>query len=158
MLPGPKNVEEPEKELRFTRSAQAQTFYICASLLLVSSVTFIAIAYVEGPISYWMACIPILLALPLLYIGYRCNRYAYILLTPLGVEIFPFRKARENLQVIYWSQIDQAEVKDDHLFLHFDKEQTGGVVATLKPILPHRRLLMKQAIEGVMANRLKEEN
>ena len=158
MLPGPKKVAEPEKELRFTRSAQAQTFYLLASLLLISSVTFIAVALTpEPPVPLWSAIVPAVFALPLLWIGVRCNRYAYIILTPLGVEIFPFFKARENLQVIYWSEIDLAEIKDKNLYLHYNKEQTAGLVAALSPILQKSHPLLERAIEGVMANRLPEE-
>lgn len=154
MLPGPKKVAEPEKELRFTRSAQAQTFYLLASVMLISSVTFIAIALTpEPPLPLWSALIPLALSLPLLWVGIRCNRYAYILLTPLGVEIFPFFKARQNLQVIYWSQIDHAEIKEKNLYLHYNKEQTAGLVAALSPILLKRQILLQHAIEGVMAKR-----
>ena len=77
------------------------------------------------------------------------------ILSPLGVEIFPFFKARENLQIIYWSQVADAEVKDGQLFLHFTEEKKSGVVASLSPIPEVRRLLLEKAVVGVMEKRNK---
>ena len=84
-------------------------------------------------------------------LAFRCARHAYIILTPLGIEIFPFFNSRENLQVLYWSQIADSELNDrNELVIHFNEEQTSGVVASLAPITPSRRILLERAIKGRM--------
>jgi len=88
-----------------------------------------------------------------LRLGVRCTRHAYLILSPLGVEIFPFFKARENLQVIYWSQVADAEVEDGELRLHFTEEKKSGVIVSLAPISKARRVFLKKAVTGVMKNR-----
>lgn len=160
MHPGPKDVTEPHKELRFTRSAQATLFSILGAICAGTSVVLILINFLlndshlalkDPLVSWWWVLLPLPAALLLARLSLRCARHAYIILTPLGVEIFPFFNARENLQVLYWSQIADAEVNDrNQLVIHFNEEQTAGVVASLSPILPARRKLLAHAIEGRM--------
>ena len=156
MLPGPKTVEEPHKELRFTRGAQGARFASIAALLGGTAVVLLLLnALPRDPIvPWWSALLPLPLALLLGRLAYRCVRHAYILLTPLGIEIFPFFNPRQNLQVLYWSEIADAEV-DEHeqLVIHFDAEHTKGVVASLAPVLRNRRPLLKRAIDGRISER-----
>ncbi len=157
---GPKAIAEPEKELRFTRAAQAGLFYAAGVVVFaVSMAVFILSTQdwgMDEPVLagwVWM-CVPgLLLSYVMLRLGMRCTRHAYIILSPLGVEIFPFFKARENLQIIYWSQVADAEVTEGNLVLHFTEEKNSGVVASLKPIPKARRALLEKAVLGVMKNR-----
>ena len=101
---------------------------------------------------YWLwLCAPLLLGCFVFFrLALRCTRHAFIILSPLGVEIFPFFKARENLQVVYWSQVADAEVREDKLFLHFTEEKKSGVIVSLKPIPSEKRQLLETAVRGVM--------
>lgn len=161
VLPGgPKGVAEPEKELRFTRAAQAPVFYALAVLVFAATMAVFILSTQDwgmgGPmLAGWLwLCLPgLLLCYALLRLGLHCTRHAYIILNPLGVEIFPFFKARQNLQVIYWSQVAAAEVRADKLLLHFTEKKTAGVIASLKPIPRLRRPLLEKAVLGVMAKR-----
>ena len=160
MLPGPKPVEEPHKELRFTRAGQAMQFAILGAVLGGASIAMLLLNLIPSDpiLAWWWPFVPLPFAALLFHLAYRCVRHAYIILTPLGIEIFPFFKARENLQVFYWSQIADAEVNlRDQLVLHFNQERTSGVVASLAPIPSRRRDLLAHAIDGRMDERDAEE-
>jgi hypothetical protein len=157
MLPGPKSVAEPHKELRFTRSGQGRRLFLAAAALSTLSIFLLAAAFTPGlEFPLWWSLLPLLPAVGLFYLAYRCVRFAYLLLTPLGVEIFPLTKARQNLQVLYWSEIAHAEIDPQQSFLtlHFNEEQTSGIKASLRPIAKAQRPLLARAIEGRMAERL----
>jgi len=149
---GPKSVAEPEKELRFTRAHQGTQFLVVTAISIGAGVTFIATAFApESPEYIWVWSIPFFIAAFFFFrLALRCTRHAYILLTPLGIEIFPFFKPRENLQVVYWSQIKGVDIDEGTLTLHFNEEQTAGIKASLKPISKERRTLLKQAIDGTV--------
>jgi hypothetical protein len=158
MLPGPKAVAEPHKELRFTRSAQGRLFVLLGATCVTIAI-FLAAASATAGLEFplWWAAAPLVPALPCFLLAFHCVRHAYLILTPLGVELFPFVNPRRNLQVLYWSEIDHAEVSDDQrtLTIHYNKERTAGLQATLTPILPAKRPLLARAIEGRMAERAK---
>lgn len=159
---GPKTIAEPEKELRFTRAAQAPLFFGFSALFVAVAMGMFILSTqdwgMKAPLldGWWWVCFPLLLiAYWMLRLGLRCTQNAYIILSPLGVEIFPFFKARENLQVIYWTQVADAEFTPDakNLVLHFTEEKKSGVIASLKPIPSMRRHLLEEAVLGVMEKR-----
>lgn len=150
-----KALAEPEKELRFTRSAQAQQFALLAAFCIAASVCTFFCAYLNwGPQDYtlknywWVSLLPLIPAFFFLRLAFRCVKHAYIILSPLGIEVFPFYKPEKNLQVIYWAQIHHATFQDEKMFLHFNKERSGGIVTTLRPIRKQRWPLLQQAVEG----------
>lgn len=159
---GPKKVAEPEKELRFTRGAQARVFYMVSVVIFAASTAVFILSTQDWGMKppllkgwVWL-CIPgLLLTYLLLRIGLRCTRHAYLILSPLGVEIFPFWKPEKNLQILYWSEVADAEVSSDtnELILHFTEEKKSGVVVSLKPIPAARRHLLARAVTGVMEGR-----
>ena len=165
---GPKSIAEPEKELRFTRAAQAPLFFaVSVIFFVVSMAVFILLTQdwgMSGPLLVgWIWALLCALGLLFCYafvrLGLRCTRHAYIILSPLGVEIFPFFKANKNLQIIYWSQVADAEFSPDakNLMLHFTEEKKSGVIASLRPIPERRRHLLEEAVLGVMENRQTEQ-
>lgn len=159
---GPKSIAEPEKELRFTRAAQARVFFACAAVVFAATVAVFILAtqdwgMEEPPLKgwWWLSVVGLVFCYIMFRLALRCTRHAYIILSPLGVEIFPFFKAKDNLQVIYWSQVADAEFTDDakNLVLHFTEEKKSGIVASLKPIPANRRHLLEEAVLGVMEKR-----
>lgn len=157
---GPKVIAEPEKELRFTRARQARLFYGLAVLCLALSMAVLMLAIQDWGMAapllqawWWLSMPGLLLCWWLFRLGLRCTRHAYIILSPLGVEIFPFFRAAQNLQVIHWEEVVDAEVKDGQLFLHFTAEKSSGVIASLKPIAMAQRALLEKAVAGVMTKR-----
>ncbi|MGJ8678175.1 MAG: hypothetical protein ACSHX0_11705 [Akkermansiaceae bacterium] len=157
---GPKAIAEPEKELRFTRSVQAYVFFIISVISFATAMAFFILSTqdwgMDGPLlpGWWWVCIPtLLITLISIRLGIRCVRHAYIILSPLGLEIFPFLKAEKNLQLIYWGEIHDAEVHEKKLTIHFTEEKTSGIVASLSPIPKTGRVLLQKAIRGVLENR-----
>lgn len=159
---GPRAVAEPEKELRFTRAAQAPLFFALAVVAFAGFVAVFILSTQDWGMSepllagWWWLCVPLLLiCYGMFRVGMRCVRHAYIILSPLGVEIFPFLSPRKNLQVIYWSQVADAELTPGarQLVIHFNEEKKSGVIASLKPIPEQHRYLLEEAVLGVMEKR-----
>lgn len=153
-MAAPKQVAEPHKELRFTRAGQAQGFIVIAAVsfaffLLIGLTWFIG----HPSLRWWMAVPFLILAGILTKVAAHCARHAYLILTPLGVEIFPLIKPRENLNLVYWSQIQTVEFDEEltALKIHFNEKQTAGVILSLKPVLTKKRPLLKKALEGRLA-------
>lgn len=154
--PGPKAITEPHKELRFTRGAQGSLFALLGATGLGASVAMLLLNVIpKDPIlSWWAPLVPLPPALLCLRVALHCVRHAYLILTPLGIEIFPFFRARRNLRLLHWSEITAAEINSrKELVLHFNEEKTSGVVASLAPLLPSRRILLERAIAGRMKQR-----
>lgn len=159
---GPKSIAEPEKELRFTRAAQGQMFFACAVVVFAAAMGVFILSTQDWGIEapplkgwWWLSVVGIMLCGILFRLGLRCIRHAYIILSPLGVELFPFFKAKDNLQVIYWSQVADADFTHGakRLVLHFTEEKKSGVVVSLRPIPVRSRHLLEEAILGVMEKR-----
>lgn len=152
-----KTVAEPEKEIRFTRSSQATTFFFLGVICTMICIGTLFNEYINwGPwhadfkAYWWLSLIALIPAAIFFRIGIHCIRHAYIILTPLGVEIFPLWKPQKNLQVIFWSDIDHADFRHHTMTLHYNKEETGGVVVSLKPIGKLNYPLIQKAITGRM--------
>jgi hypothetical protein len=150
-------VAEPQKELRFTRAGQAVGFWIAAAALIMAGLVFFLLTPYradtpELPHPAW-GLLPIALAALLIRLAWRCTKHAYILLSPIGVEVFPLFRPASTMQVIPWQQIDSAEIGGSRLTLHFTAEKTSGIHLSLSPIAKDRRELLAKAIQGRMTTR-----
>ncbi len=150
----PQKIAVPERELRFTRNQQAIAFYIGASFLISVSIVLCATAFSEAPPLHWAwSLLPLPFAAVCLKTALFCSRHAYLILSPIGVEVFPFRKAQKEMQVVQWGEIDDIETKSNQLLLHFNPKKTAGMVITLRPLRPAQRNLLQSALLGVMQQR-----
>lgn len=147
-------VAAPEKEIRFTRARQAQPWLISGALALFSVLLWLTAVLLPVPygapelIQYWYFILPLVALACVCYkLAIHCIKHAYLIFTPLGVEIFPFRKPEKNLNVIYWQEIDSIEIRDSNLYIHFNKEKTAGSVVSLKPIKKTRLTYLNQLVE-----------
>jgi hypothetical protein len=116
-------VAEPHRELRFTRAGQATGFWIAGAVLVMAALVFFLLAPHRGenprlPHPAW-GFVPLALAALSIRVAWRCTKHAYILLSPIGVEVFPFFRPEAGMQVIPWAQITGAEVDASRLTLHF---------------------------------------
>ncbi|NNC89790.1 MAG: hypothetical protein HKN82_15140 [Akkermansiaceae bacterium] len=156
-MPSPKPLAEPHKELRFTRAGQGHLFFVLGAAAAGLAVILAFFAFLpERPLlPRWAFLLPLPVAALFFRIGLRCVRHAYLIFTPLGVEIFPFFNPRDKMQVIYWSEIAHAEVDPARtkLILHYDADRTSGLVASLRPVPRTRRNLIHATVDGVMARR-----
>ncbi len=157
-------VLEPSKELRFARTMQAVIFAVLAAVLLAMGVTLLLITYTVHNSQWGLAELPFplwFLALPWLPIGLcvwmsiHCMRHPFLIFSPIGIEIFPLWRPIKNFNLVEWGRVADVEVNDHTLTLHYNKEQTGGVVLALAPLSKKSRILLKQAVMGVMDQRNK---
>jgi len=152
MTPKPPKVQSPEKELRFTRSGQAVGFWVCAAVCGSVAVTLLACAVYRNinpdlPHPAW-ALLPVALSFFLIRQAMRMTRHAYLILTPLGIEVFPFFKPEDDMRLITWQEISAAEVTADlkRLTLHHDQAKSSGIHLSLLPIRKDRRSLLAKAV------------
>lgn len=147
-------IQSPEKELRFTRSGQAGLFWIIAAVSASVGITLLATSIYRDinpdlPHPAW-AAVPWILALVMARVAVRLTRHAYLILTPLGIEIFPFFRPASGMRLVIWQEVNHAEVdeKFTRLTLHHDPEKTSGIHLSLTPIRAERRTLLAKAVLG----------
>lgn len=147
-------VQSPEKELRFTRSGQAVIFWVAAAVLAAVAITLLATSVYRDinpqlPHPVW-AALPAVLALVSLKLAVQLTRHAYLILTPLGVEIFPFFRPSDGMRLVVWQEIDSAEANPQNtlLTLHHDAAKTSGIHLSLRPVRADRRDLLVKAVLG----------
>ncbi len=147
-------IQSPEKELRFTRSGQAAAFWVLAAVFAAGAITLLATAIYRDinprlPHPAW-ALLPLALAAMMVRIAIRLTRHAYLILTPLGIEIFPFFRPAEGMRLVTWQEVAAAEVNErvTLLTLHHDLEKSSGIHLSLKPIRVDRRSLLAKAVIG----------
>ncbi len=147
-------IQSPEKELRFTRSGQASHFWVASAVLTSVSITLLATSIYRDinphlPHPAW-ALVPLILAAVMGRLAVGMTRHAYLILTPLGIEIFPFFRPAEGMRLVLWQEVDHAEVDENasHLTLHHDAGKTSGIHLSLTPIRADRRTLLAKAVLG----------
>lgn len=150
----PEKVQSPEKELRFTRSGQAVGFWIASAVMVASAVTILASSIYRYdvpklPHPAW-ALLPLALAWLSARVAFRMTKHAYLIFTPLGVEIFPLFRPESSMRLVLWQEIQAAETDEalTRLTLHHDAEKTSGIHLSLSPIRKDRRVLLAKAISG----------
>lgn len=144
----------PEKELRFTRSGQAVVFWLSAAVIGAIAVTLIATSSYRDvnprlPHPAW-TLLPLACAVVLFRLAWRLTRHAYLILTPLGIEVFPFFRPGNGMQWVAWQEIASVEVNAarTRLTLHHDAAKTSGIHLSLRPIRADRRELLIKAVAG----------
>jgi hypothetical protein len=152
-------VQSPEKELRFTRSGQAALFWMLSAVAAAAAVTLTATSIYRDvnpdlPHPAW-ALLPLGIALVAARLAVKLTRHAYLILTPLGIEIFPFFRPAAGMRMIIWQEVDSAEVNAARtlLTLHHDAAKTSGIHLSLRPLRKDRRELLVKAVVGRVAAR-----
>lgn len=147
-------IQAPEKELRFTRSGQATLFWLAAAVSAAVAITLLATAFYRDinpdlPHPGW-AMVPLVFAALMVHTAVFLTRHAYLILTPLGIEIFPFFRPASGMALITWQEIDHAEVNDGttRLTLHRNAEKSSGIHLSMTPIRTDRRTLLAKAVLG----------
>ena len=153
----PRKITEPEKELRFTRARQALTFILLggAFLCIASWIWFSDFFVNESADSVNLLRIIIILllfsfSLICFWVAINCARHAFLILTPLGIELFPFWFPSKNLRVLYWTEIDNVIVTESMKTLEIHCHGGNKVFIALAPITVDRLPYLKRAIEGRM--------
>lgn len=151
-------IQSPEKELRFTRSGQAILFLISSAVLTAVGITMLATAIYRDfglELHQVWSLVPFAFAAFMAHTAVSLTRHAYLILTPLGIEIFPFFRPASGMQLITWQEIDHAEVdeKTTRLTLHHDAGKSSGIHLSLTPIRADRRTLLAKAVIGRVSPR-----
>jgi hypothetical protein len=148
------SLQSPEKELRFTRSGQAAAFWLAAAICAAIAITLLATSIYRDinpqlPHPAW-AALPAALAALLARLAIRLTRHAYLILSPLGIEIFPFFRPSDGMRLVAWQELDSAEMNAQatRLTLHHNPEKSSGIHLSLRPIRADRRCLLAKAIIG----------
>lgn len=147
-------IQSPEKELRFTRSGQAGLFWLAAAVLAAVAITLLACSIYRGsnpelPHPVW-SILPLAFAAFMARSAIQLTRHAYLILTPLGIEIFPFFRPATGMQLVMWQEINHAEINpaQTRLTLHHDAAESSGIHLALTPIQANRRSLLAKAVLG----------
>lgn len=147
-------IQSPEKELRFTRSGQAAVFWLFSAVCAAAAVTLTVTSTYRDvnpdlPHPAW-AAVPMVLALLAARVAVNLTRHAYLILTPLGIEIFPFFRPSQGMRLVVWQEVDSAEVNPAQtlLTLHHDVAKTSGIHLSLRPVRKDRRGLLASAVVG----------
>jgi len=153
-----RELERPQEELRFTRAAQGARWMLAGAVFFCASGALVWLRFVpwhaDGTAALpglsfpWIAA-PLLPALFCWWVGVYCISHACLILSPVGVEIFPLLFPERGLRVVMWQEIRDARIEHGRLWL--DLEEGRGVVVSLRPIRPARLELLWHAIEGRMA-------
>lgn len=145
-------VAEPQKELRFTRARQAVGFCLLGAVAVGVGVTVAATGYYRDinpavPHAAWSAPCFIFGAASF-WLARHLTRHAYLILTPLGLEIFPFFRPSKGMQMVLWQEIASADADEKWLTLHFNDEKTAGMHLSLGPVRRKLRSLLAKAVLG----------
>lgn len=147
----------PAKELRFTRSGQAVWFWVFAATFAAAAVTLAAtVIYRDSnpqlPHPAWVL-LPLGLALLAARLAVHLTRHAYLILSPLGIEVFPFFRPAARMRLVVWQEVAAAELNASMtlLTLHYNSARTSGIHLSLKPIRADLRNLLATAILGRVA-------
>ena len=145
-------VANPEKEIRFTRSGQARLFAVLGAICLGVAFTLVApLLYGhQSPIHSLWTIPPLALASGLFWLSFHCGRHAFVILSPVGIELFPLIRPSKNYRLWSWAEFYHAEIQKNRLYLHNDAEKTSGAVISLSPLTASGRELFVRAIEGRM--------
>jgi hypothetical protein len=152
-------VREKEKELRFTRSGQAVVFWIAAAVFAAACVVLVSVSVHRGdnprlPHPGW-ALLPLGASYVVARLALRLTRHAYVILTPLGIEVFPFFRPASGMQTVFWGEIHAVEADEEsrRLSLHFNAEKSAGIHLSLRPVDAKRRALLIRAVRGRLEGR-----
>lgn len=150
---GVKNIQHipvKDRELRFTRNRTGGVL-LATGLLLIIIAVFLQITghntitpYLPTPLWVMQAMVLFPAGLCLLTAA-RCLKHAAIIITPVGVEILPFLRARHTMQWFFWQQIHAAETRGNKLILH--TIDGNGVTINLLPITATSKQLLLYAIQ-----------
>jgi hypothetical protein len=145
-------IKDPHKELRFTRSGQALGFCLLGAMMFGVACTILATAIYRDtnpnlPHPLWALPCAVIAVFAFVFARYLA-KHAYLLLTPMGVEIFPFYRPVKHMQVVFWQEIAEIEcdANNSWAILHFNPEKTAGVHLSLKPIRKKSRALFVTAL------------
>ncbi len=144
-----KHIPTTERELRFTRN-RLGFILIAAGMVLMMTAVLLQMAGYDAITPYLLAPLwgmqasVIIPGIICLYVGWRCLRYATLIVTPLGLEVMPFFKPRQTMSWYVWQQIRSVELRGSTLILDIIEEQPVSI--SLFSMTPESRTLLMHAL------------
>jgi hypothetical protein len=145
-------------ELRFTRSRQAVVMLAWGITFTLISVAFMATYYHNfHRQAWWWAVLPGIPAAVFYWLAWNHLRHPYLVLTRVGLEIYPFFLPARNMHLVLWQQIARADVSSTPPLLTLTRadQDDGKIFITLAPLQPQQCQLLARALEGVQEMREK---
>lgn len=144
-----RHIPARERELRFTRN-RAGAVLMAAGFLLVATAAFLQLTgydtitpYLPAPL-WTMQAAALAPAVLCLIEGSRCLKYAAVIVTPVGVEILPFLRARRAMKWFFWQQIRSADREGGLLNLRLADGSIAAV--SLRPMTAASRDMLVHAV------------
>ena len=132
-----RHIPVQKRELRFTRN-RAGAILTAAGVLLAATAAFLQLTgydtitpYLPAPL-WAMQAAALVPAVLCLTAGCRCLKHAAVIVTPVGVEILPFLRARRAMQWFFWQQIRSADREGGRLNLRLADGSTAAI--SLRPM------------------------
>lgn len=142
------------RELRFTRSRQAVVMLAVGIGFVLMSVALLVMnkQWENHPPAWWWTLLPLPPACAFLWLAWQHLRRPYLVLSRIGIEIYPFLLPAQNMNLVLWQEIASAEVQqeDTMLALTLANFEDAKIFVTLRPMAERQRPLLAQAIRGVM--------
>lgn len=152
----PQKIGAPEKELRFTRSRQAIPLWLAGLFLIVvaGGIALASTPWMSRAIGQpWWALLPLVLGIACLWAALHLTRHAYIIFTPIGIELFPLFFPSKNLNVVYWPEVEAIDFDAGRTQMVIDLAGGSKIFLTLAPIPKDRIEMLVRASEGRMAEK-----
>ncbi len=143
-------------ELRFTRSRQAMKMLAVGLVFWLASAALMATSYHNfNHQSWWWVLVPAVPALVFCWLSWSHLRHPYLVLTRVGLEIYPFFLPSRNMNLILWQQIARTEVTASPPLLTLIRadQEDGKIFITLDPLQPTQRRFLGRALDGVQEMR-----
>jgi hypothetical protein len=145
-------------ELRYTRAGQSVAFLAAGILLLSLGAGLGLLGWhwddktMPAPLlpTPWLGVAPVALAAFFFWWAGRLVRRPLLVLTPVGIEVYPFIHPDDNMQLVLWAEIDTIEIDAGRRWLVITRSDTAGgkVFVSLRPLTGPSRLMLARAVEG----------
>ncbi len=150
-----------KRDVRFTRGGQADLFALIGVGMLCVAGAMALLAWpaflppkVEPIVgSGWWALVPVALAVVMFGLAVHLGRHAYLLISPVGLEIFPFFFPVRNFRLVMWDEIENLEVGEGRKWLTVAMFGGGGVHISLAPMRRMQRQLLAETVLRAMKMR-----
>ncbi len=118
-----------ERELRFTRNRQAFGWMTLACTFFTTALfTAFYITMVDDlyytKVFYWYAALQLVVSGALFYYATYCLKHAYVILSPVGIDVLPIIYPSKRLKFIPWDSIYDISLSGAKTNLHLNSGKT----------------------------------
>lgn len=151
-----------QQEIRFTRNGQAVHFVILAVFFACIGIGLYMLSWEMWSVSQepllqdsWYGLLAIPLVAACVWMAIHLTKHAYLIFSPVGIEVFPFFKPSTNMNVLLWNEVEEVEVieADKMLRVQLLSEGDHQVFISTAPFNPKTRELLKHTVEGIRERR-----